>query len=95
MRLGLQSATSSGTLSDTYGPFVTPGVDNTHQGDQESIRLQVIARIRKSNLELIQERKSKRRYPSPRHQHRKEVNSDLDDYTPSKSSPPHKCRKLQ
>jgi hypothetical protein len=62
-----------------------------NQTGQGSLKLiQAIARIRKCELELIQDRRAKRRYESPRRQSQTEDDSD-DDY-PSKVSPSPKKR---
>ena len=66
-----------------------------NQTGQGTLKLiQAIARIRKCELELIQERKSKRRFESPRRKkHRMEGDSDED---PTKVTPDHKRqRKLR
>jgi hypothetical protein len=68
---------------------------------QGSLKLiQVIARIRKCELELIQERKTKRRYSTPRRKKRKiDADSDDDparitpDHTPDHTRP-HKLRRM-
>jgi hypothetical protein len=58
--------------------------------DQSNLKLiQVIARIRKCELELIQDRKSKRRYTSPRRKKRK-LDDESDDDPPARITPDHK-----
>jgi hypothetical protein len=66
-----------------------------NQTGQGSLKLiQAIARIRKCELELIQERKSKRRYESPRRKKRSKDEDSDDD--PAKVTPDHKRqRKLR
>jgi hypothetical protein len=70
-----------------------------NQRDQRSIKLiQVIARVRRCELELIQDRKAKRRFASPRRGRKRAMDEDSDDEYPAKVTPekrpPKRLRRL-
>jgi hypothetical protein len=74
----------------------TIAVIKNHTGNGDIKLIQAIAKIRKCELELIQDRKGKRRYESPRRQKKKKAVSDSDSEDPNEVAPsPTKRRKQE